>query len=1309
MCCNFNSLNWNGSVVLNQEQLISDLADVVEPSSVFDSTVNSAYGALNSDCSELIEISPDEKTALIFKLEEQLAKLENDFDLAQKSNGWISGIWNLAKNCMGIGASSNKVKIQLANLKEQIEKFKNDELDLKTVYKNITGMDLSQDDLNSLLNGDEEMDLNSFLTAGQSLSAYSEGQKMCTDVVGDMISGIIAVGALAAAPLTGGTSIALAAAVGASVKIAIKASDCIGNEKTYRLKDFGYDLLTGSINGAMAPISNGLGGAAGTGVAKIFGLKAAESTVKEGLEQALKVAGKEVLEEVIEETGEAIVKSVAKETLEEGVEQTGKSILSKILAKQGVEYVLKEGAETTVKSTVGKIAAYSADMALDGSLSGAMDGFARAVAEGRWEDIPQEMLTGGTNGFFVSPIIGGGFRIAGKVGSTVINKVNNKITIGSLLPDGTLTKFSQGKIGDCALLSMLNGFLSNSKISKQIQNAITTTADGGYRVKIGSQIIKIAREELTGEMLSDTTGIRVFELAYKKVNGSLDGEFAERVAKFFGLNPVHITSDSITDEVLEAISKDSDNLILSLGARVDADGIITPDGEFLHYFSIKNVDLNTKTLTLVDTYDTSKTFKMLFEDIRTQGVSIDGGSIKKTNLPSFERNADEIGFRGFLDNDLNKLSIKEKQDILFGLGIYEAFFDEHHPYVMCDDDKFNAIVNLLKSGADKSSLISIADKYTAQQLNTAAKYMSLGVYFSNACSLSKRFPDFYDKAAYLIKEGAEPFMLETFLPLEGEEFDIALKLLKNNVSGVNFSMLFKDEEMIKFLTFLFGDGFSKFLKNTLSKVGQNYFERDNIKAILVEIVDENKLSLDELKILIQKFSKSTLKNAMKRPNEYLSDIDLIYTTKINGKYPELPPEVLEAQQKQIIGFFDRHLLPIFKALKYLDVDTINQMMSKRTSAFSEALEELYLIENSNFKLLSRLISCVSECSADGRLSANDKVQLCSIVKLLQDAEIDMEFLEEIADSGVINVKTLKKTLCLEVLEGLDIDFDETAEALQSEFPFNSDYFYLLLNSDTKSVYNNATGDILNIEPANLYELIKVALTGDFSQYILDEGNKFGRANALTRKLFKKKGLNYDFWLTPEIDDLGFTVGNKQMTIKMWDRNPFEDLFIGNKTSCCTAIVTGCNGNATPSYLMNTAFNVVELIDDLGNVIGMSRIFMAEIDGKPSVVMDNIELNAAYKEARTTEAEKIKIRNAFFEYINKFAQGVTGDDNTQVYFSMSYLNVPSDDLHMVSLPADFIGGFSDEAIYINAGRLQWVDPQTIIDTGEIPWYLVPEII
>ena len=581
------------------------------------------------------QIDSETKSAIVAELENQIAQLEDNFEAAQNLNGWMSGTWNKFKNWTGIGASSNKTSAEISDLKEQIEKLKNSEADLAEAFKNITGEDLNYDNLNALLSGEKDTGLDSISKAGQSVNKYLEGQKMCTDVAGDIVSGIAAVGALAAAPLTGGTSILLAAGVGAATKVAIKASDCIGNEKTYDLKDLGYDLTTGSINGAIAPISNGLGGAAGTGVAKVFGLETLEQTAKKGLQQAIKQTGKEVFEE--------------------SAEQAGKGILTKILAKGGSEYVLKEGAKATAKTTIGKIFAYGTDMAVDGALSGAVDGFARAAAEGRWDDIPQEVLTGGLGGLIASPVIGGGFRLAGKTGSTVINKINNKITIANLLPDGTTTKFSQGDIGDCALLSVLDGFLGNPKTAKQIQNAITTSSDGGYNVKIGSKTIKIAREELTDEMLSDTTGIRVFELAYQKAGGSLDGEFAENVAKTFGLNPVHISSDGITDEVLETISKDSDNLILSLGARIDADGTITPDGEFQHYFSIKNIDTNSKTLTLVDTYDTSKTFEMSFDDIKTQGISIDGGSIKKTNLPNVERSIDETEFYGLIRKIKNKL------------------------------------------------------------------------------------------------------------------------------------------------------------------------------------------------------------------------------------------------------------------------------------------------------------------------------------------------------------------------------------------------------------------------------------------------------------------------------------------------------------------------------------------------------------------------------------------------------------------------------------------------------------------------------
>ena len=356
------------------------------------------------------------KQAIITELENQYEQIEDSLETAKSSNGWISGAWDKFKNWTGIGASSNKSETQLDNMKEQLDSLKENPDNLAEVYKNITGKDFTTDELNKFISG--ETSLVSESKAAESVSKYSEGQKMATDIVADVVSGIAAVGAIAAAPFTGGASLLLAAGVGAGVKVGLKASDCIGNEKTYGLSDLAYDSVTGSINGMFAPISNGLGGAAGTGVAKAFGLEAAENTVKTALKQTAKTVGKEAAEEV----------------LEQGAKQAGKSTISKILAKQGTEYVLKEGAESTLKTTIGKVAAYGTDMVVDGALSGATDGFARALGEGRIEDIPQDTLNGLAGGAVASPLIGGGFRLATKGGSKIGNMIG-KSDIGDSVAD----------------------------------------------------------------------------------------------------------------------------------------------------------------------------------------------------------------------------------------------------------------------------------------------------------------------------------------------------------------------------------------------------------------------------------------------------------------------------------------------------------------------------------------------------------------------------------------------------------------------------------------------------------------------------------------------------------------------------------------------------------------------------------------------------------------------------------------------------------------------------------------------------------
>ena len=195
---------------------------------------------------------------------------------------------------------------------------------------------------------------------------------------------------------------------------------------------------------------------------------------------------------------------------------------------------------------------------------------------------------------------------------------------------------------------------------------------------------------------------------------------------------------------------------------------------------------------------------------------------------------------------------------------------------------------------------------------------------------------------------------------------------------------------------------------------------------------------------------------------------------------------------------------------------------------------------------------------------------------------------------------------------------------------------------------------------------------------------------------------------PKLKNLKLSVAGKEMTLEMWKRYPQEELFIGNETTCCTAIGTGSNAPATPLYLLNKSFNVVLLRDANNKIVGMSRVFMANIDNKPSMIMDNIELNKPYIK-EMSEAEKKEIRDGFFDYINQYATQVTGDKDSQVYFYSGDINVPTTDLSTTNKTLDFIGDFSDGEVYINSclGCLTpWINPKSLNEVNAIKWLTVP---
>lgn len=324
-------------------------------------------------------------------IEKRINNVTANLQEAEDSNGFIGAIWSGFKNFTGIGDSSDKVREQQEVEKKLLQQFNTQEQRRPEIFKELTGIDYTQENLEKFINGEVK------LKSEQALQGYKEGQEMATDVGADIVSGVAAVGiytaAVAAAPFTGGTSIAVgivaAGASGAAIKTCFKAADAAVGGREYTLEDAGHDAATGAFSGIIAPVTGGMGGAVGKTVATKLGI------------QAVKQVGKEV----------------AEETVKDGVKQTIKTALTN---PAGYEYI----GGNVVKRGL----AFSAETAIDGAIGGAVDNaFRTAYDGGSIEDIGNSAIEGFVGGAIMSPVVGGGIKTVGKGGQQTFGKDNVNI------------------------------------------------------------------------------------------------------------------------------------------------------------------------------------------------------------------------------------------------------------------------------------------------------------------------------------------------------------------------------------------------------------------------------------------------------------------------------------------------------------------------------------------------------------------------------------------------------------------------------------------------------------------------------------------------------------------------------------------------------------------------------------------------------------------------------------------------------------------------------------------------------------------
>ena len=167
--------------------------------------------------------------------------------------------------------------------------------------------------------------------------------------------------------------------------------------------------------------------------------------------------------------------------------------------------------------------------------------------------------------------------------------------------------------------------------------------------------------------------------------------------------------------------------------------------------------------------------------------------------------------------------------------------------------------------------------------------------------------------------------------------------------------------------------------------------------------------------------------------------------------------------------------------------------------------------------------------------------------------------------------------------------------------------------------------------------------------------------------------------------------NLDLTIKMWDRNPIKDIFQGNYSNCCIAM-GDINGTSMARYLLNSAFNMIEIVDnESGETIGNSLCyFVKNENNEPVFVLDNIEINPNYKMAEDVEKE---FRKSLIDYSKKIAKSVIGNDNFKIYLGTNYNDIDCSDLLEQETKVEFLGDISTDSLYLD-GYKGWINREDL---------------
>ena len=136
----------------------------------------------------------------------------------------------------------------------------------------------------------------------------------------------------------------------------------------------------------------------------------------------------------------------------------------------------------------------------------------------------------------------------------------------------------------------------------------------------------------------------------------------------------------------------------------------------------------------------------------------------------------------------------------------------------------------------------------------------------------------------------------------------------------------------------------------------------------------------------------------------------------------------------------------------------------------------------------------------------------------------------------------------------------------------------------------------------------------------------------------------------------------------------HSLFLGNHAHCCTAVGNvGVHQGSAPLYIKNKMFSAIELIAD-GESVGNSICFVAKVDDKLALVLDNIELKAEYRYNNL-------IRDLIISYAKKLSSEL-GIPFSKVYIGGEREKINLNQFILKRHNIQILGNTSEDSVYID---------------------------